>query len=184
MMKIPYLRIEQHLSRIGIETISAKQQISQPPAEVKMKQIPAKLEIDRTSSYLDIDQKEAFAEIGLKDIFTLTREAAELGREAALSGTRRRAEEGSRLAAIEKEPNAIPNIAYENTNQIKEFGYGWIPDFFSVKFSFQPAKLKYNWQIGGTEIEVKTHRPQYTYESGKVRVYVAEPNSLKIDLIT
>ncbi|GAB7389195.1 hypothetical protein BSNK01_30330 [Bacillaceae bacterium] len=183
-MRIPQIRIEQTFAQIGMETIRAKQEIRQPKAELNLRQVPAKLTIERTPGRLLIDQKQAWNDRNLKDPLTLTRDEAERARQLLLEGIARIAQEGDRLAAIEKGGNPIAEIAWENANPGPlDFNYGVIPRHGAVKIRYLPAQLRFHWTLGGATLDPVIHKPVHHYTPGKVNIYLRQRNSLSIDVV-
>lgn len=87
-----------------------------------------KLYIDRQLPKVYIDQSQCFYESGLKGPVELSEEAAAEGYKASLQGIKRRVSEGSRMEAIENSmQNAIPEIAFQNSFDIKEFNLVSMP---------------------------------------------------------
>lgn len=88
----------------------------------------SQIQINRKLPKVYIDQSQCFSESGLKGPIELTREEAKIGYKAALEGISRRVGEGDRMASIENNrPAAIPEIAFQNSFDVKEFTFVSMP---------------------------------------------------------
>jgi hypothetical protein len=170
--------------KIGIQTRSAKLSIHQQKADLTIRQPKAEMRINRKPGKLDIDQSQAFAEEHLKSVFAWTRENASRGRKAALEGVGRRAAEGDRLMKIENGGRPIADLAEKNSSDPPlAFNIGWMPkSAFSVKFYYQPSKLKIHWQLHDPVINATPNLPQYAYQSGSVIIFMKQRPSLDIQV--
>src|SRR5690554_4599512 len=107
------LRISQTYGQIGIDSYRSWMDIRQTPPKAHIEQRPPELSIDRKLPKVHIDQTQCFAESGLKPALQLARDFNKEGLQVAFEAIGRIAQEGSRLAAIEKGGNPIPEIAGE-----------------------------------------------------------------------
>ncbi|VEF46911.1 YviE [Bacillus freudenreichii] len=184
MRVIPQIQIESVKGQIGMRTISARQSIEQPKAVVEIQQPPAEMHIERTPSKLTIDQTKAWEDMNLKSIPKLVEEFAQEGRQQAMEGTARRAEEGDELMRIENGGNPIPGIAKRNSEKPQaSFNIKFIPSPFSVKLHYEPSVLDIQWTRREPLIQVEPRKPVIDYEPGKVDIYMERDPSLKIDFI-
>ncbi|WP_256205591.1 DUF6470 family protein, partial [Calditerricola satsumensis] len=118
------------------------------------------------------------------DPLTLARDCAAEGREAALDGIARIAEEGDRLRAIETGENAIAAIAAEKAlPPPADFTIALMPSPFSVKMRYEPTRLLLHWELGGAFFDPKTHRPVHRYIPGKVNPYLLQKQQLEIAVV-
>ncbi len=183
-MRVPQIRIEQTFAKLGMKTNNAMNEIRQPKAEINMKQEPALLEVTRTPSKLTIDQSQAWRDMELKSVFVTTAEEAEFGYQAVMEGIARRAQEGDRLARIHIDRDPIPDFhIHDFVKEPREFNVDFIPKYGSVKIHYEPTKLHFDWKVRGMTIDPEVKKPEVTYNPGKVDIYVAQNNSLKIDFI-
>lgn len=169
--------------QIGINTINARLDISQPKGEQSLRQIKPKMTIDKEHPKVLIDQSECFSEIGLKSRDEFMREYAELGKQGALEAIARICEDGDRMAQIHKKmPPAIPEIAEKNaTPPMREFNIDFIPK--SRPKIEVTGSLDINWQLGGIEYSYEPRKPMVTYNPGKVEIYMKKYPELDIKFI-
>lgn len=183
-MKLPQIRLSQTFAQIGLRIEKPKQRIEQPKANMQIRQTPARLEINRKPGRLLIDQTKAWEEANLKGISALAKEFSEEGRRLLLEGIARRAEEGRQLAAIERDVNAIVELARKNgTPAPKPFNITFIPSYGSVKFHYMPSRLDMEWHRGGTTVRVLPRPPIHEYTPGSIEVYMRQRESLTIDVV-
>lgn len=183
-MQLPQVRLQQTYAKIGLEISEPQQKIRQPKADLNLSQEPAKVTIDRTPAKLEIDQTQAWNDRNLKDPFTLTRDEADRAHQLALQGIARVAQEGGRLAAIERGGKPIVDIAYENTTPGPiDFNYGVIPRLGAIKMRYHPTELKINVERGGAHFSPEIHRPEHQYTPGQVQAYLKQKQSLSIDFV-
>lgn len=76
---------------------------------------------------IEIDQYECFATSGLKGSFDLAKEGAQLGYKQSMEYIAKTAQDGNRLAAIEKGGTPIQDIAKRDAWPVHEFGLGFMP---------------------------------------------------------
>lgn len=87
-----------------------------------------KVYIDRELPKVIVDQYECFAEAGLKNNTDLSREFVEYARSQFLAGVDKIVSEGNRMARIENRmPDAIPEIAFDNAMENKDWNIDIIP---------------------------------------------------------
>jgi hypothetical protein len=183
-MQIPRLLMHATYGKIGLNTENAQLEIRQQPAEQNILQPKAELSIHTVPGKLDIDQSQAFAEAHLKSIYALIDDYAARGKQEAMEGIARRAEQGDALMRIENGGHPIAEQARENsTPPPAQFSIGWMPKSpFSVKFHYQPAKVNIQWNVRQPQIEVRTHSPEYTYKPGRVDMNMKQWPSLDIQV--
>ncbi|HEY8341515.1 MAG TPA: DUF6470 family protein [Calditerricola sp.] len=183
-MQLARLEIRQTFARLGLETTRPVQEIAQPKPDLGLTQRPARLSIERVPGRLVIDQSQAWAEAGLKDPLTLTRDFAAEGREAALEGIARIAEEGDRLQAIETGENAIAAIAIDKAlPPPADFTIALMPPPFSVKMRYEPTRLVLRWELGSAFFDPKTYRAVHRYIPGDVNPYLLQKQRLEIVVV-
>lgn len=106
-----------------------------------------KVYIDRELPKVIVDQYECFAEAGLKNNTDLSREFVEYARSQFLAGVDKIVSEGNRMARIENRmPDAIPEIAFDNAMENKDWNIDIIPKSrpkIDVK-----GHLNLEWEMG------------------------------------
>lgn len=183
-MKLPQIRIESTFARIGMQTEKPVQTIQQRKAVQRIEQPSAIVEIHTVPSELIIDQTEARAQEGFKSTPRLVQEYAETSQQIALEGVSRRVREGDELMEIEKGGNPIREHAINNAYlPQKQLSIGWIPSHGSVKIQYKPAEVQINVTPQKPKIETDIQKPIHEYTPGKVKIYLEQKNSLKIDFV-
>ncbi|MBE3596022.1 MAG: hypothetical protein IMW86_03150 [Hydrogenibacillus sp.] len=147
----------------------------QPHAEVSIRQVPAKMRVQRTPPSLTIDQSAAWAALGRITALEAARRAAEAGREGALEGIARRAEEGLRLSRIEAGTGggkAIADIARDRAfpPPPPPPGLTFEPNAGAVRMRYDPGTLRIDWESGGVAIDARPRRPEIVFVPGEVRI--------------
>jgi len=180
-MKLPQIRMESQMMKLGLRTIPDQLSIKQQRAIQRIEQKSAEIEIRTKSGRLTIDQSQAFAEANLKSIYELNKEFARRGKQKGLEGVARRAREGRELMSIEKKDNPLVRQAVEKSHPLpKRLGITWIPSYGSVKFHYEPAEVEINVTTHKPVIETIPQKPVIRYTPGNVEVYVAQKNDLRI----
>lgn len=88
-----------------------------------------KVYIDRKLPKVTIDQYECFAEAGLKNNADFSKEYVEYSKSKASEAIEQIVYEGDRMAMIENRmPDAIPEIAFENSIKEKDWNMNMIPE--------------------------------------------------------
>lgn len=180
-MKLPQIRMESQLMKIGLRSTPATLTIKQPKAIQRIEQKPAELEIRTKHGRLTIDQSQAFAEANLKSIYELNKEYARRGKQKWLEGVARRAREGRELMSIEKKDDPLIRQAVEKSHHPpKRLGIHWIPSYGSVKFYYEQAEVDIKVTPHKPIIDTKPQKPVIQYNPGGAGVYVAQKNYLRI----
>lgn len=180
-MQLLQLRMDQTFAHLGLNIHKPVQELEQPRADLSIRQVPARMEMRTTPPALRIDQSEAFADMGLKGRDALLQETVRLGREGAMEGITRRAEEGIRLRSIERREDAIVAIAREQTfPPPRSAQITFIPRYGSVKTEGIPGTLSIDWRLGGADIAATPQKAVHRYTPGKVEGYIEQMNALKI----
>lgn len=177
------LRITQTYGQIGIDTSKSKIEIRQSLPKAYIEQKPPELTIDQKLPKVHIDQTQCFAESGLKPALQLSSDFYKEGLQAVLEGIGRVAEEGTRLAAIEKGGNPIADIAYERLQRNYEAVMVQMPksrpdiewDMGYLDINFKPNPPKINWETQTmAEISASRHR---------VDIYMKQWPDIKIEYV-
>jgi hypothetical protein len=184
-MQLPQIRMQQTYAQLGLNIKKPVQEIQQPQAELNLRQEPAVLDIQQAKGRLTIDTSEAQANIDLRGSLRRTRDNAEYGYQKAMEAIAQIAQEGDRLAAIERGGNPIADIAfeesiiYDNTEIIAEGSI--VGDGIEIRYDLQPAKI--DVQVRGKRMDPVIHKPIHNYTPGKVEGYIRQWNSLQIDFV-
>ncbi len=171
-------------SRIGLNIKKPVQEILQPRGEQSIRQIKPQMTVERELPKVLIDQRRCFSEAGLKSPQELTDEYAALGRQAALEGTARRAEEGTRLGRIEDSLSLrelLAGMAEENTWPKIDFNIDFIPK--SRPQIEVTGYLKIDWQLGKAITEYTPRKAVTRYQPGKVEVYLRQRGYVQINVV-
>lgn len=167
---------------IGINTTNTTMSIRQPKADFELKVRKPELEIHTEQGRIQIDQSQCFNEAGLMDIFTLTEDAAERGRQAAFEAIGRIVDEGNMLASIENGSNAIAEIAYQRSFTEHEFDIGTIPKS-RPKIDFIGGNVDIKVHEGDVEILTKPNKPIIDVENGSVEIFLRQKPEINIEYI-
>lgn len=135
------------------------------------------VEINQVKGELEIDQSPCRASLGLKNWTEFARDDAERGKQAALEAVGRISEEGDRLAGIEKEKDAIVNIAAEKiTPEDMDVEIGWIDNPI---INYKMNSPYYNFVSGKVDLQVQTGSVENNFQWGKVNISIAQYQSIK-----
>jgi len=184
-MQVPQIRMQQTYAQMGLRITKPVQEIQQPQAELNLRQEPAILDIQQAKGTLTIDTSEAQANLDLRGPLRRTRDNAEYGYEKAMEAIAKIAQDGDRLAAIERGGNPIAEIAfeesvlYDNTEIIAEGSI--VGDGIEIRYDLQPAKIDVH--VRGKRMDPVIHKPIHNYTPGKVEGYIRQWNSLQIDFV-
>lgn len=177
------LRITNIHAQLGINKHDAILSIRQPKAELQITTIPTELNTKTERLKITIDQKQCFSEAGLKDIFELTREAAERGKQAVLEAIARTTTEGNRLAMIENKSDAIVEIAAEKSLPAPaDTNITFIPrsrpkiDVTGGTVSFSPKR-------GGVKIDIRAIQPELNTTSPEIEFYFLQKPVFKFEFV-
>lgn len=184
-MQLPQIRMHQTYAQLGLNIKKPVQEIQQPKAELNLRQEPASLDIKQAKGTLSIDTSEAKANIDLRGPLRRTRDNAEYGYQKAMEAIAQIAQEGDRLAAIERGGNPIADIAFEESviyhnTEIIAAG-STVGDGIEIRYDLQPAKI--DVEVHGKQIDPVIHKPIHNYTPGKVEGYIRQWNSLQIDFV-
>ena len=87
----------------------------------------AKVNIRTEHSKIKIDQTKCFESIGIKSARVIAKESAQKSYNSALQYIRKVAQDGDRLASVEKGGNPIAEIAKRDSIEYKDYNVGIIP---------------------------------------------------------
>jgi hypothetical protein len=183
-MQIPRLRMQSTQAILGIEKSNSSIQIQQPHARMELQQPKATIEMNRTPPKLNIDQTQAWADMNLKSILRRNEETAQEGYQAWMKYLAKTAQEGSELMKIENGGGVIAAQAKRNAQLPKhEFGLGFIPSPFSVKFNYQPGNVQVTPHTYDVVSNIKAKKPIIHYQPGSVNYHLQQKNSLQFDIL-
>lgn len=165
------LQISKVDAQIGIRTTRAQLQMSRNGSAFEMQTTHPKIEMSTERGQVHIDQRQCFNEAGLMDTETLTRSMAENGKQATMEGIARRGSEGKMLASIEKNFNAIAEIAFNNSFDQHEFNIGTIPRS-RPQIDFTGGNVDIKVLEGRVEIKTNPNKPNIEYQPGKVEIFM------------
>ncbi|MDP4179499.1 MAG: DUF6470 family protein [Bacillota bacterium] len=178
------LIISQTYAKIGIETTPSNLEIKTNNAKLEIQSKRPKVNIHTEAPRVQIDQYECFASSGLKGPLDLTRDAAQRGYESALEYTGKLAEDGDRLAAIEKGGKPIVEIAVRDSNPEHEFGMVTMPAVgpkISVTGSIEIDPENTSEGVNnGVDGEFTPGEVNINFTPAKVRTYMAQYASVDI----
>jgi hypothetical protein len=167
------LKVTNIHGQIGININDASLSIRQPPADMEITTKPAELNMETNQVKIKIDQSQCFSEAGLKDVFELTEEFAQRGREVALEAVGNIAGEGDRMAMIENRADPFVEIA---TNKAlpppAEFNIALMP-VSRPKIEFEGG-VYFNPQMGQVDIRVQINAPEISSTQPSLDIYLLQ----------
>ena len=182
-MNIPQLQIQTTRGILGLQITKPIQEIEQPRATLTQQQPAAILEIFTTRSQLSIDTTEARADVDMKSVFRRSEENAQFGKQGAMEGIARRAQEGQQLIRIENGSNAIVEIAKHNaTPPPAPMGIRFVGNHSSVQVSIQPGTTNIRFTPQKAINDVQINKPIHQYTPGKVTGVMEQYPSIQIDV--
>ncbi|MDM5332433.1 DUF6470 family protein [Ureibacillus composti] len=183
-MNIPKLQLQSSKALLELNIQKPVQEIQQPKADLDLQQPKAKLTIETTKSKLTIDSFLAREDMGFKSTIRRTAEIAQQGKEEALDGIGRTAQEGNQMMRIENGGNPIASIAKSRGRQpYSGLGIKFIPSSDSVKIHFEPGRVDIKVELHKVINNTTINKPIHNYTPGKVKVEMSQVPSLKIDWI-
>lgn len=168
--------MESQPAKAELEIQKAVFNLHTTPATLSIDTAPAIVEITSLPyGTLEIDQSPCRASMGLKDFATMSREAAEKGKQAVLDYMANHAQIGDRMAKIKED--VVANAAAESTAQPMP-SISWGPKESPiirytanpVKFYPQPAQLDISSERGTVDID---------YREGKVGLRMTQYPSIR-----
>lgn len=181
-MNIPKLQLQTTKAQIGLNIHKPVQKIEQPKADLDLQQPKAKLTIDKTKSQLSIDTFEARESLDLKNARSRIKEMAQKGKQDALDGVARRAQEGDELMRIENGGNPIVEHAKRRGPQsYSSIAIHFLPQPGSVKINYEPSSVNINIEPQKVINNTKAIKPIHEYKPGSVEIEMLQKPSIKID---
>jgi len=182
-MNIPQIQIQTTRGILGLQTTKPIQEIEQPKATLTQRQPAAILEISTTRPQLSVDTTEARAEIDLKSVFGRIDEYVQLGKQGAMEGIARRAQEGQQMMKIENGGNVIPEIAKQNaTPSPAPIGIRFIGNHSTIQVSIKPGTTDVRFTPQKAVNDVQINKPIHQYTQGKVTGVMEQYPSIQIDV--
>ncbi|WP_139822721.1 DUF6470 family protein [Tuberibacillus sp. Marseille-P3662] len=181
-MMMPHLVMHSTQGKIGLRSTTPQVQMHQQKADVSIKQQPANMSVKRRPAKVTIDQTQAWHNLNLKSAMVRIKDAADQGKQAVLEGIRRRAGQGDQLMRIETPGNPIVSQAVENAFRQGHYDTGSVPPSQAVKLHTRPSSLDIRWQTHQPEIRVNINQPQFSFQRGRVNVYMRQYPELDIQV--
>jgi len=183
------LKITQTYAKIGIETNPARYEMQTKRAKLELKQNHAQMRIETKKPKVLIDQYKAFASAGLKNILDLTRSEVQKAKQRALEYIAKVAEDGDRLAAIEKGGNPIAEMAARDLYTVHEFNYDAIPkERPEITVIEGDINIELEKNPDGSNNFVETNYipadVNVKFTPAQVRIFLEQYASIKIDYIS
>jgi len=113
--------------QLGVDRTPSVLNIESGSAKLRLHQNHAQINISTDHVRVIIDQYRCFAEAGLKNNYDFAKEAAVKGLKQSMKFIARTAEDGNRLAEIEKGGNPVAEIAERRAFPQKQFVLDFIP---------------------------------------------------------
>lgn len=154
-------------SKIGVKTINARQQISQPKADFDMKQKHVKVIINTEQLKVKIDQQQCFNETNLKSNRALVEDAAAKGKQAVAVAIDSITSEGNTMMAIESSVDAIAEIAYNNSFDQGSYNIDSSPKS-RPKIEFVGGTVDIKIDEANIILNVKANKAQIDVQPGRV----------------
>lgn len=176
------LRITTTDIALDIRTRAAQVSISQPKADMEITRKAPKVIVDSEPIQIRIDQSQCFNESGLKDYAALSRESANMGRQAVFEGIARRSSEGSLLSDIARGGNAIAQIAASNSYRMHEFGIVTMPASRPV-IDFVGGTMDIRVEEGFIDLRSSPNKPVIEVEPGSVDISVSQYPDIQVQFI-
>lgn len=170
--------------QLGIDQIPASLDIRTQNAKLELHQTYAKLDVRTELPRVIIDQYECFADEGLKNNYDLLKDSSQRAYQHIMEYIGKVADDGDRLAAIERGGNPIAEIAKRDAFPEHEFGLDFIPKArprFDVTGGIQiEPVLDSNGATNGVEGEYTPGRLDFNFQPAQLNIYVKQYPSVNI----
>jgi len=181
-VRLPQIRMESEMARIGINQTMAQIAIRQKNADLSIRQPKADVSIQTTKGKLTIDQMQAWEEMNLMSTIRFTEKHAKEAIQLAQEGTARRAEQGAELLDIHNNGNTFAEQARQNQlPKMKTLSLTYIPSPLAVKSHYERGNVQIEVQENKPIIDVQINSPEYTYYPGNVEISMDQYPQLHID---
>lgn len=173
------LQINMSYARLGIKKADAHIDIKAGQPELELKSTPPRVRIDTRQAEVNIDQEKCFCEVGLKTPDAFTRDMAAKARQNADRATAATARDGDFLAKVNKNPDAIPQLAKYAARKKVDYTIEALPRT-RPKINFTGG-VDIDWDMGNVELEAKTNRPDISASRASVEVYLIQKPYIGIE---
>lgn len=172
------ISINNVFGRVGINTTDAFLDIKSSMPVVKVSSRPPRVRINTHHVQVAIDQKQCFCEVGLKTPDVLARETAGKSRSEGLKAIAVIAQRGDILARVDKNPNAIPELAKNAMRGKRDYTIAALPKSRpEIRFS---GGTDISWDMGEVDIRAVTSKPEFFATRAGVDVYMLQRASVDI----
>ncbi|MGM0471739.1 MAG: DUF6470 family protein [Bacillota bacterium] len=178
------LIINQQRGKIGINTTPSQMEVRQKAANYQLDQLPGRLNISNQAGKVEVSYRAVRSDLNSKNYREYSRELVEKGRQLALEGITRYAQQGDQLARIEQDSTPLISQAVENAqDENKKIGLRWKR---GAEVSYQSGKQEIDFvqqDIDGIELTISENKPQIRAQQGKVDVYLKDQSRLEINFV-
>lgn len=180
-MQIPTIQISSQMGRIAIEQNDGTLEITQPNAEMHIKQPVADMSIRTTKGHLTIDQTQAWEETNLMSPIRFNKKHAQTGKQKAIEGIQRRAQQGAQLIDIHRNDNVMAQQAVQNGYRTyKTPSLTYIPSPLAVKTHYENGEVEMSIHAQKPIIDVQINKPIMYYRRGHVQILMDQHPNLTI----
>jgi hypothetical protein len=172
------LNIRQQYAKLGLDIQDPALKLRTTQPKIEMATQAATVEIHQQPGVLEIDQTPCRYSIGLKNLHDFSRDNAEEGKQRAQEAIVKIAEEGDRLAQIEKKGNPIAEMGAEAiVEEPKEITWAHID---APIINYQPGKVEYNPIRGRVDLQLQRGTVDNESQRGTVEGYIAQRQSIRM----
>lgn len=186
-MRLPQIQIRTVDAQVDLTIQKPQQHIEQPHATQTIEQPAAILEINTTRGVLRIDSSQARRDLGLIGPLESTATNAQEGKQEAMQGMARRAQEGRQMmesAGKDQGRTVIQSIAKQNHGPKRvPFNIKFVPSIGSVKINYTPGTTDINITPQKPKIDAQVNKPTHDYTPGKVTGTMIQRPDVQIDVI-
>lgn len=172
-MKLPIVRTEYQLGKIGIESLLGQFDIKSSPPEMEVQSTRVQLSAPTPLPDLDIDSSRMWAALDGGNTMEFWNRIYSQMPEIALQAIGKIVEEGNRMGDLRIKLNPIPDIALEGMLEgapdVQIFGPA-APDNVDIQFTINKPDIQV--QPGTLDIRIQTRKPEINYNRGYVRIYM------------
>ncbi|KOY82360.1 DUF6470 family protein [Lysinibacillus sp. FSL H8-0500] len=188
-MKLPQIQIRTTDIQMNWQKQAPVQHIQQPQAKLTISQPAATLEMHTTPGKLTIDSSDARRDLGYFPTGEMIKRYAQEGKQEAMRGLARRAQEGRQMmesAGKGQKDAVIQQIAKQNHGPKREGPYNikFVPSVGSVKTNYQPSKLDINITRNKPQINVQVNKAIHDYTPGKIMGTMVQRPRVDIDVLS
>lgn len=176
------LQIQSKPALIGIKYKQPKVNLNFHKPQGNAKIINSRINIRAEAATLEIDQTRCFEEIGLYKTGPLAQKVFADSKNKVLQGIKKMAIEGNTLARIEKNPQAIPNLAKSNFNKSKDYTVGMIPKS-PPEINIQRGEFQVDLQEGSIDLDNPQWSVQINQVLAPVNIYLQQKSEINIQYL-